>query len=192
MTTPPGRGSSSPTIRSIVTSERRGAHADELVVEDVGRHPDQLQLAPSLAQHLVAGGERDRVGEALHGDGVAVADERAHAVCKAHDVGHGASPVAPACPLLYTLSQCVRKSRLSAPARPASRWRCCSRARASSASCSRRARGSTWSLAYAPGCSSRTPSTCCAAWASRSASTARGSSTPASTCAAAGAGTTST
>ena len=51
------------------------AHPDHLVVEQVRRHPDQLELASALAQQLVAGGERDQVREALERDAVAVVDE---------------------------------------------------------------------------------------------------------------------
>ena len=69
-----------------------GAHPDHLVVEDVRRHPDQLELAPALAQQLVAGGERDQVGEALHRDRVAVGDERRQCVRECRDFSHARSP----------------------------------------------------------------------------------------------------
>ena len=51
------------------------AHPDQLVVDDVGRHPDERQVAPPLADQLVPGRVRDQVREALERDGVAVADE---------------------------------------------------------------------------------------------------------------------
>ena len=51
---------------------RRAAHADHLVVDDVGRHADERQVAAALADDLVAGGERDQVREALERDRVAV------------------------------------------------------------------------------------------------------------------------
>ena len=57
------------------TSFSRRAHADQLVVDQVGRHADQRQVLAALADRLVAGGERDQVGEALEGDRVAVADD---------------------------------------------------------------------------------------------------------------------
>ena len=51
----------------------RGAPgADQLVVDDVGRHPHQVQVAPALADDLVPGGVRDEVGEALERRRVAV------------------------------------------------------------------------------------------------------------------------
>ena len=53
----------------------RAAHADQLVVDDVGRHPDERQVAPTLADDLVARRVRDQVREALERDDVAVADE---------------------------------------------------------------------------------------------------------------------
>ena len=46
-------------------SLRAQPDADQLVVDDVGRHPDEVQVTPPLADDLVAGGERDEVGEAL-------------------------------------------------------------------------------------------------------------------------------
>ena len=66
----------------------RGAHADHLVIEDVRRHPDQLEVAAPLAQDLVAGGERDQVGEALEGDRVAVVDDPRHGLAQGGDLGH--------------------------------------------------------------------------------------------------------
>src|SRR6185437_9739056 len=59
-----------------------GADADQLVVEDVGRHPDQLQITPLLADQLVARGEGNQVREPLQGDGISVTDEIPHAVRK--------------------------------------------------------------------------------------------------------------
>jgi hypothetical protein len=54
------------------------AGADELVVDEVRRHPDQGQVAAPLPDHLVPGGERDQVGETFHGHGVAVTDRPLH------------------------------------------------------------------------------------------------------------------
>ena len=54
------------------------ARADELVVNQVWRHPDQGQVAAPLPDHFVAGGERDQVGETLHSDGVPVMDGPLH------------------------------------------------------------------------------------------------------------------
>jgi hypothetical protein len=48
------------------------AHADQLVVDQVRRHPDQRQILPALADHLVAGRMGDQVRESLQGDSIAV------------------------------------------------------------------------------------------------------------------------
>ena len=53
--------------------------ADQLVVDHVGRHAHEGEVAPALADDLVTGGVRDQVGEALHRDGVAVVDGAATA-----------------------------------------------------------------------------------------------------------------
>ena len=50
----------------------RAARSDELVVDEIGGHPDQGEVAPPLPDHLVPGGERDQVGESLHRHNVAV------------------------------------------------------------------------------------------------------------------------
>jgi hypothetical protein len=55
---------------------------DELVVEQVGRHPDQLEFSPALAQQLVTGGERDQMGEAFERDAVAIRDQLMHRIAE--------------------------------------------------------------------------------------------------------------
>ena len=50
------------------------AGADHLVVDDVGRHAHEVQVAPALADDLVPGGEGDEVGEALEGQRLPVPD----------------------------------------------------------------------------------------------------------------------
>ena len=62
---------------------RRAAGADQLIVDDVRRHPHERQVATLLPNHLVARGERNQVGEALHGDGVAIMDGLRHGLVKA-------------------------------------------------------------------------------------------------------------
>ena len=59
---------------------------DHLVVDDVGGEPAQGQVAPPLADHLVAGRERDQVGEALDGQGVAVAHQLGDGVAHGRDL----------------------------------------------------------------------------------------------------------
>ena len=70
------------------TSLRGAARADELVVDQVGGHPDQGEVAPPLPDDLVARGERDEVGEAFQRDGVAVADQPRHRLRQRHDLRH--------------------------------------------------------------------------------------------------------
>src|SRR5262245_25001228 len=67
------------------------AHADELVVDQVGRHPDQGQMPAALADDLVAGRERDEMGEALHGDGVAITDGLFHRLGQGEKTRHARS-----------------------------------------------------------------------------------------------------
>ena len=46
----------------------RRSDADQLVVEDVRGHPDQLEIPTALADQLVTGGERDQVREPFERD----------------------------------------------------------------------------------------------------------------------------
>ena len=66
----------------------RAAHPDQLVVDDVGRHPHERQVAPPLPDQLVAGGVRDQVREALERDGVSVVHELAHRFGERDGLGH--------------------------------------------------------------------------------------------------------
>ena len=54
------------------------AHADQLVIDQVGRHPDEGEPPLALADDLVAGRMGDEMGEPLHGDRVAVGDGLGH------------------------------------------------------------------------------------------------------------------
>ena len=53
---------------------RGAAGANELVVNQIGRHPHERQVPPSLADDFMGGRERYQVREAFHGDDVAVMD----------------------------------------------------------------------------------------------------------------------
>ena len=64
------------------------AGADDLVVDQVGGHPGERQVAAALADDLVARGERDQMGETLQRDRVAVVHELGHGVGQRHDLGH--------------------------------------------------------------------------------------------------------
>src|SRR5665213_488777 len=48
-------------------------HADELVIDQIGRHPIQRQMPALLADDFMRGGKRYQVSEAFHGHAVAVA-----------------------------------------------------------------------------------------------------------------------
>ena len=65
----------------------RHAGADHLVVDDVGRHADERQVATPLADDLVTGGEADEVREALDGDAVTVSHQRRDGIAHAGDLG---------------------------------------------------------------------------------------------------------
>jgi hypothetical protein len=49
-----------------------------LIVNEVGRHPDECQIAACLPDHFMGGGKRNQMGEALHRDGVAVVNGVRH------------------------------------------------------------------------------------------------------------------
>ena len=51
------------------------AAADHLVVNQIGRHPDQRQIREPLPDDLVAGRDRNQVSEALERHAVARTDE---------------------------------------------------------------------------------------------------------------------
>ena len=68
--------------------ELRGAPGGHhLVVDQVRRQPRQGQVAPPLADHLVAGREADQVGEALDRQRVAVVDVGGHRLAQRDDLG---------------------------------------------------------------------------------------------------------
>src|SRR5205807_7045071 len=54
----------------------RAAHADELIVDQVGRHADQREVATALADDLVAGSKGNQVREPFHGHGVRSEERR--------------------------------------------------------------------------------------------------------------------
>ena len=51
---------------------RGAAGTDQLVVNEIRRHPNEREIATALADHFVTRGKRDQMGKALHGDGIAV------------------------------------------------------------------------------------------------------------------------
>jgi hypothetical protein len=67
----------------------RRAHADQLIVDEVGHHAHQGQVAAALADGLVAGGVGDQVREALEGRGVAVTQDFCDGIGERQELGHG-------------------------------------------------------------------------------------------------------
>ena len=68
-----------------------GAHPDQLVVDQVRRHPDQRQVAPSLPDQLVPRGLGNEVREPFEGDGIPVANELGDRLVQGYDPGHHAN-----------------------------------------------------------------------------------------------------
>ncbi len=57
--------------------KRQGAgatSANQLIVDQVGRHPDQMQIALFLAQDLVPGSERNQMSEAFQRNALTIVD----------------------------------------------------------------------------------------------------------------------
>jgi hypothetical protein len=69
---------------------RRAAHADHLVEQHIRRQANQREITPTLADDLVAGGERNEVGEPFHGHAVAVMDQGLDRFWKRQYLCHGA------------------------------------------------------------------------------------------------------
>src|SRR5947208_7279484 len=67
----------------------RATHADELIVDEVRRHPDEGEMAPTLPNDLVPGREGNEMGEPFHGDGIAVAQGRFDGVGETEKTRHG-------------------------------------------------------------------------------------------------------
>ena len=68
------------------------AGGDHLIVDQVRRSPCQRQVLTTLADDLMAGGERDEVGEAGGVDQIAIVDEGRHGFPQAGELGHRAEP----------------------------------------------------------------------------------------------------
>src|SRR5215475_8189246 len=66
----------------------RAAGADELVVNDVGRHADEGEILAALTNDLMTGGERNEMRKTLHRDGIAVMKVSADGVLERSDFSH--------------------------------------------------------------------------------------------------------
>jgi hypothetical protein len=64
------------------------ACADQLIVDEVRCHAHERQLAASLADDFVPGGEGNEVREALHGDDVPIMDHRLDGVAQRAETRH--------------------------------------------------------------------------------------------------------
>ena len=90
-----------PGVAAPRERQRAGAAgADHLVVDEVGRHADQVKVFPPLPDEFVARGERDQVREALHGHALAVADVPRERFREIED-GHGYSTTVWDCSRMY-------------------------------------------------------------------------------------------
>jgi hypothetical protein len=74
---------------------RRAPGADHLVVHDVRGHPHQREVPPALPDDLVAGRDRDQVGEAFEGDDVAVMHQFRDRIGQGNDCTHTSSSIVP-------------------------------------------------------------------------------------------------
>jgi len=66
----------------------RAAGANQLVVEEIRRHPNQRQVADALTDDLVARRERNEMREALECDPMPRPDHLPDGVCEGHHDGH--------------------------------------------------------------------------------------------------------
>ena len=64
------------------------AHADQLVIDDIGRHPHQCQMFALLPDHLVPCGMGDEMGKAFHGHPVPVMDAKGYRIPQRHHFSH--------------------------------------------------------------------------------------------------------
>ena len=119
----------------------RAAHADHLIVDQIGRHAHQREVALALPDDLVPRGEGDEVREALERDGAAVVDVGGDRVVQRQELGHrrGRSR--------RTRSRPRPAARCRSGTRRRARTRCRRGGRAASAAARRATRWSTGSAA---------------------------------------------
>ena len=61
------------------------AHANQLIINEIGGHADQGQVPLALANDLMAGGVRDQVGEPFQRNRIAILDEFRHRILQGHE-----------------------------------------------------------------------------------------------------------
>jgi hypothetical protein len=64
------------------------AHADQLIVEQVGGHADESEIFAALPDYLMPGGKRDEMSEAFHCYHVAVFHQGRDGFRQTHEPGH--------------------------------------------------------------------------------------------------------
>ena len=66
----------------------RASRADELVVNQVGRHSHERQVAAFLTDHFVSGGKRNEMGKSFHRDDVAIMNQLGNRLLQCDDLRH--------------------------------------------------------------------------------------------------------
>jgi hypothetical protein len=66
----------------------RHAHADHLIVDQIGGHADQGEISESLTDRLMRGSGRDQMGKAFKSDLVAIAQIFGDRMCKRQELRH--------------------------------------------------------------------------------------------------------
>ena len=66
----------------------RRAHTDHLVIQDVRRHPDQLELPAALTQHLMPRSKRNQMRETLQRNAVTVMHRLFDCFVKRYELRH--------------------------------------------------------------------------------------------------------
>src|ERR1700733_4162562 len=89
----------------------RTSSSDHLVVDEIGRHADEREVAPPLTDDLVARGHGNKVREALEGHGVTVMDQLGDGLCEGHHFSHGAPAARSLAPSGSQVPQQIRQCR---------------------------------------------------------------------------------
>src|SRR5690348_12634503 len=116
----------------------RAAHADELIVDQVGGHADEREIALALADDLVPRGEGDEMREPLERDGAPVGDVGGDRVVEGEELRH----LAPSSKNTVSLAPWSTISIWYSTSR--SRATCCTTCRAISVE--RRSGGTRWRI----------------------------------------------
>jgi hypothetical protein len=66
-------------------------HPDQLVIDHVGRHPNQVQIASPLTNDLVPGGMRNQVGKPLQRHRIPIKDILGNCLTQRTNLSHDAT-----------------------------------------------------------------------------------------------------